>query len=112
MTAAIDTIAESYELPQASGRRCVLPRVPAGKGGPHAEAALAITADLERGQQIASRVRGLGIMTRTIDCAHLIADADGPVQAARSIAIENGRISAVKAGIRRGFAAAGSCPRW
>ena len=36
-------------------------------------------------------------MTRIIDCAHLIADADGPVQAARSIVIEDGRISAVKA---------------
>ncbi len=46
-------------------------------------------------------------MTRIIDCAHLIADADGPVQAVRSIVIEGGRISAVNAGRRRGLAASG-----
>jgi cytosine/adenosine deaminase-related metal-dependent hydrolase len=39
-------------------------------------------------------------MTRIIDCAHLIADADGPVQSARSIVIEDGRISAVNAASR------------
>lgn len=36
-------------------------------------------------------------MTRMIDCAHLIADAHAPVQAARSIAIDDGRISSVSA---------------
>jgi len=36
-------------------------------------------------------------MTRIIDCAHVIADADGPVQSARSIVIEDGRISVVNA---------------
>ena len=32
-------------------------------------------------------------MTRIIDCAQLIADANGPAQAARSIVIEGGRVS-------------------
>ena len=36
-------------------------------------------------------------MTRIIDCANLIADADGPAQAARSIVIKDGLISAVNA---------------